>query len=440
MYRVTHHNGVTHSGAPSNRLLTAMDLTAFDAILALDEAHRYLASVDIGSATSVPSGQWNSLLAQLSPKAVLVESAQADSAEDAQERTDQITSDLFTTAAVFLTAEANNLEDRIESLPDEHQQKGIFFRSSDVKVTLDKELTPVRLSDVVDEVSHTASTLINWTEQGTWQQYTDRVAFARRWADEIVDSVSYTALEHEELVRRMLGFVHQLVEATLSAEPNSTVGHQIGTKIAMMVIGCFTDVIPPVLHKTRPLIIEGLPRLLGETSQDLDVTKRVQHLTNNIATAYDQALKGPSLDTQHKHAPWSYIPRSLMAAALILVAAIGTLSVANVLHSNDNLAKTEFVPIVSAKMIPSPNSDTCNFSLFISAYGSGAVDYLVSLRGGSDPSKSGTIKFTGGKDQMSGQSVKIPNITPGDGLSAKVVVQNYPDKHYSVSCERKIQG
>ena len=419
-----------------------MDLTAFDAILALDEAHRYLVSTGIGPAMPAPSGQWNNLLAQLSPQAALLESAQAGPPEDTRERCGQIASDLFTAAATFLATEANDLEDRIESLPDEYQQKGIFLRSSDVKVALGKELTPVRLSDVVDEVSHTASMLINWIDQGTWQQHADRIAFARRWADEIADSVSYMAIEHEELVRHMHGFVDQLVEATLSAESDSIVGHQIGTDMAEMVIRCCTDVIPPVMHKTRPLIIEHLPKLLSEAPPDLNVAKRVQHLINNIATAYDRTLQKPSRDSQHKHNPWPYIPRPLLAAALILLAVIGTLGVANVLHSKDNLAaKTKFATIVKPQMISSPNLRTCNFSLFISAYGSGTVDYLVSLAGKNEPLKSGTIQFTGSEDQISGQSVKIANIPLGNSLSAKVVTPNSSiDNIYNVNCEHKLQG
>lgn len=448
---MTPQNGVAYPEALTNRFLTAMNVTAFDAILALDEAHRYLVLAGIESAAPAPSGQWNRLLAQLSLKAELLESSQspahfsahADLAEDDRGRTDRVACDLFIAAAAFLAAEANDLEDRIELLPDEHREKGVFFRSCGAKVILrGEELTPVRLSDVVDEVGHTASTFINWIEQGEWRQYTDRAAFARRWADEIADSVSYMAIEHEELVRRMLGFVHQLVEAALGAEPDSIVGRQIGTDIAQMIIACFADVIPPTLDKTRPLIVACLPKLLGQAPHGFDVAKRVQHLTDNMATAYSRALDKPRQVAQHKRSSLSRrVPRSLVAAALVLVAIIGTLSLTGVPRNGDSIAKTEFMPIVNPQMIPSPNSNTCNFSLFISAYGSGTVEYLVSQASESKPLQSGNIPFTGNGNQMSGKTIKIRDIAPGDSLSTNVVVPNSPiDKNYIVSCERKIQG
>jgi hypothetical protein len=270
----------------ANRFLTVLNLFAVDAVRDLDQAYRYLVWTHTDTHEESPADRWNHLFAQLTSKAALLEAAHTDPPEKFPEHTGRLADDLYVTAAAFLAAEANDLDDLIELLPDEHRQKVISRRQ-----LKDEKLISLRLGDVADEVGHAASTLIKLLEQGTWQQYADRAQFAQQWAVKIENSISYVAIKHDMLVRLLFGFVQQLVEAALSAEPDAIVGHQIGADMASMVNKYFIDSGHQVLEETRPLIIECLPKLLQtQTSKDFNVAERVQHLADNIAARYDQTL------------------------------------------------------------------------------------------------------------------------------------------------------
>lgn len=114
----------------------------------------------------------------------------------------------------------------------------------------------------------------------------DREAFARQWADAIAGT-SYVSMTREELVAHLAGLVDRMAAATRSAEPDPSVGHQIG---ANLVASHFTST--DTLSKTLALIVDRLPGLLGPAPPG------VTRLAGDIAAGYAGALRERSLDEQ----------------------------------------------------------------------------------------------------------------------------------------------
>jgi hypothetical protein len=123
------------------------------AVLALDEAHDHLVTARV-VAVSLPSQRWHHLLDHLSSEVFPPESPPAGSGPDNDEHTDRFAHGLFTAAAAFLAAEANDLEDRIPLLGDEHHTKEIRER----------------LQHIADQVGQTTDALIEELENRTWRQ------------------------------------------------------------------------------------------------------------------------------------------------------------------------------------------------------------------------------------------------------------------------------
>ena len=122
--------------------------------------------------------------------------------------------------------------------------------------------------------------------------HVDREAFARRWAEAIVGT-SYVSMGRGGLAKHLLGLIHQLVEAALSAEFDPSVGRRLGVE---MVEAHFTGT--ETLSRTLALIADGLPDLLGSAPPGVDVAGRVGQLTGAMAAGYAGALRERSLDEQ----------------------------------------------------------------------------------------------------------------------------------------------
>jgi diguanylate cyclase (GGDEF)-like protein/PAS domain S-box-containing protein len=116
-------------------------------------------------------------------------------------------------------------------------------------------------------------------------------AFVLRWAEVIVGT-SHVSMERDELAQHIRGFTQQLVEVTLAAEFDRSIGRRVG---AEMVAAHFTG--NETLGETLALITEGLPGLL-EASRGVDVVSRVAQLVGSMATGYADALRERSLDEQ----------------------------------------------------------------------------------------------------------------------------------------------
>jgi RNA polymerase sigma factor (sigma-70 family) len=254
----------------ASRLLAAVNTAAVHAVQGLDEAHGHLVNAR-AVAAAPPSERWYRLLDQFASKAAVRESAPTARLRKVDERIDRFAHSLLVAAAAFLTAEANDLEDRIELLSDERQQEGIR----------------ALLNDIADKVCDDADALIDQVEGGTWQEFcdADRAAFARRWA-EVITSTNSVSIGRDKLVRHLLGLTHQLIEATLAAEFDSSVGRRIGVNL---VSAHFTGA--ETLSETLALIVERLPDLLVHAPQGVDVASRVARLTGHMATGYASALR-----------------------------------------------------------------------------------------------------------------------------------------------------
>ena len=122
--------------------------------------------------------------------------------------------------------------------------------------------------------------------------HTDYEAFARRWAETIVGT-SYVPIGRRALAKHLLGLTPRLVEATLAAEFDPSVGHQVGVD---MVAAHFTGT--ETLSKTLALIAEELPGLLDAPPPDINVASRIAQLVGSVAAGYAGALRERSLDEQ----------------------------------------------------------------------------------------------------------------------------------------------
>lgn len=123
------------------------------AVLALDEAHDHLVTARI-VAVSLPSQRWHHLLDHATSEALASHSPPAASGTEGDEHTDRFVRGLFTAAAAFLAAEANDLEDRISLLGDDHRTNEIGER----------------LEEIAHEVGDTADALLAQLENDTWRQ------------------------------------------------------------------------------------------------------------------------------------------------------------------------------------------------------------------------------------------------------------------------------
>lgn len=123
------------------------------AVLALDEAHDHLVTARV-VAISLPSQRWHHLLDHISSEAVAPQSSATGSGADGDEHTDRFARGLFIAAAAFLAAEANDLEDRISPLGDDHGGKEIRDR----------------LQDIARQAGEAADTLIAQLENRIWRQ------------------------------------------------------------------------------------------------------------------------------------------------------------------------------------------------------------------------------------------------------------------------------
>jgi diguanylate cyclase (GGDEF)-like protein/PAS domain S-box-containing protein len=121
--------------------------------------------------------------------------------------------------------------------------------------------------------------------------HVDHDTFARWWAEAIVGT-SYVSMGRRVLAEHLLGLTQQLVEATLAAEFDPSVGHRVGVD---MVSAHFTGT--ETLSKTLALIAEGLPGLLA-APPGIDVAGRVAQLLGSMAAGYAGALRERSLDEQ----------------------------------------------------------------------------------------------------------------------------------------------
>jgi hypothetical protein len=117
-------------------------------------AHVQALSVHAVLAVSLPSQRWHHLLDHISSEALAHQSMPAGSGTEGDEHTDRFARDLFTAAAAFLAAEANDLEDRILLLDDDHRTKEIRNR----------------LQQIAHQVGEAADALIAQLENRTWQQ------------------------------------------------------------------------------------------------------------------------------------------------------------------------------------------------------------------------------------------------------------------------------
>jgi RNA polymerase sigma factor (sigma-70 family) len=275
------------------------------AVLSLDEAHGHLANA-CTTAGALPSDRWYRLLDYFASKIVVPESAPAIHLRRVGEQAGQFACGLLVAAAAFLAAEANDLEDRVELLADDPQHEGIR----------------ALLSDIVDKVGDDADALIGRVEKGTWQEFfdADRAEFAWRWTN-VITSTSHVSMARNELVGHLLERTHQLVEATLAAEFDPSVGRQIGVD---MVVAHFTGT--ETLDETLTLIVERLPDLLDQAPQGVDIASRVVRLTANIAVGYASALREHSFDMAEipkATATISYARANVMDNAADLLRGIG---------------------------------------------------------------------------------------------------------------------
>jgi hypothetical protein len=108
-------------------------------------------------------------------------------------------------------------------------------------------------------------------------------------ADAIVGT-SYVPIGRRALAKHLLGLAPRLVEATLAAEFDPSVGHQVGDD---MVAAHFTGV--ETLSKTLALIAEELPKLLGFTSARHQRHGRIAQLVGSMAAGYASALRDSPL-------------------------------------------------------------------------------------------------------------------------------------------------
>jgi hypothetical protein len=139
-------------GVMVNGCVAHVQALSVHAVLALDEAHDDLVMARV-LAVSLPSQRWHHLLDHISSEALARQSPPAGSGADGDEH-DQFARGLFTAAAAFLAAEANDLEDRISLLDDDHRTKEIRER----------------LENIAQQVGDAADALLAQLEHRTWRQ------------------------------------------------------------------------------------------------------------------------------------------------------------------------------------------------------------------------------------------------------------------------------
>ena len=145
-------------GVMANGRVAEVSTAADHAVLALDEVHDYLVTACVVTVPP-PSERWDCLLDQFRRKATAPDSALAGPLVDVGEHADEFTRELFVTAAAFLAAEANDLEDCVSSLAGDHRQRE----------------TSARLDNIVEKVGKVADALIGRVEDGTWQEFSENV-------------------------------------------------------------------------------------------------------------------------------------------------------------------------------------------------------------------------------------------------------------------------
>ncbi|MGH3904612.1 MAG: putative bifunctional diguanylate cyclase/phosphodiesterase [Pseudonocardiaceae bacterium] len=120
-----------------------------------------------------------------------------------------------------------------------------------------------------------------------------REAFARLWADAVAGT-SYVSMGRAELTRHLLELTNRMVDATLAAEFDPSVAHQVG---ADLVAAHFTGT--ETLGESLALITERLPGLLdGMSPHCPELAGRIARLAGNIAAGYASALRERTLDEQ----------------------------------------------------------------------------------------------------------------------------------------------
>ena len=140
-------------GVMVNGCVAHVQALSVHAVLALDEAHDHLVTARV-VAVSLPSQRWHHLLDHIASEAVTPHSPHAGPGPEGDEHTDRFARGLFTAAAAFLAAEANDLQDRI-SLLDDHQHA--------------KEICG-RLEDIAHQAGDAADALIAQLENRTWRE------------------------------------------------------------------------------------------------------------------------------------------------------------------------------------------------------------------------------------------------------------------------------
>src|SRR5918997_1228698 len=122
--------GQARFGVMVNGCVAHVQALSVHAVLALDEAHDHLVAARI-VAVSLPSQRWHHLLDQIPSEVLAGQSLPTGSGTESDEHTDQFARGLFTAAAAFLAAEANDLEDRVSLLGD-HRTKELRNRLQDL--------------------------------------------------------------------------------------------------------------------------------------------------------------------------------------------------------------------------------------------------------------------------------------------------------------------
>lgn len=140
-------------GVMVNGCVAHVQAISVQAVLALDQAHDHLVTARV-VAVSLPSQRWHHLLDHISSEALAPQSTSAGSGADGDDHTDRFAHSLFTAAAAFLAAEANDLEDRVSLLGDDHRTKEIREQ----------------LQHIADQIGQTADALIAQLENKTWRQ------------------------------------------------------------------------------------------------------------------------------------------------------------------------------------------------------------------------------------------------------------------------------
>jgi hypothetical protein len=140
-------------GVMVNGCVAHVQALSVHAVLALNEAHDHLVTARV-VAVSLPSERWHHLLNHITSEALASQSPRPELGTEGDEHIDRFACVLFTAAAAFLVAEANDLEDRISLLDDNHRKKEVCDR----------------LEEIAHDVGDAADVLLTQLENRTWQQ------------------------------------------------------------------------------------------------------------------------------------------------------------------------------------------------------------------------------------------------------------------------------